>query len=548
MPAAASPSPLTTADVARLLGVKPATVYAYVSRGLLGSRRNADGKNSLFDRREVDAFLASRRRPTTPGIRTGITLISDGSLRYRGHDAVALARVASFEEVVALLWTGTRRYETFAPDPRLRRLAEAVTAPLPRTARHTDRLRVIVAAAAAGDPLRFDTSPAAVTATARSLLATMVAALPAATGPAARRRQKDALRRTHMDSHPLGDPDSTVLDVPGTARRRDSERNSWSDRADGGQDDLNARGDGADSRWGGADSRWGGADSRWGGAESGRGEADGARDGADGADGGQGEADGARDGADGGWHRADGARDGADGADCGWGKVGGADGGRHGADGDVGGPRLAEVLWERLTAREATPREHNLLEAALILLADHDIAASTLAARVAASTRAHPYAVVGAGLAALDGPLHGAASSLAHHLLADVLDKSDPVDAVADRLRAGEPVPGFGHRLYPDGDPRARALLDMLGDTRAGDAAGRLAEVVGARSGVRPNVDLALAALTLEYQMPPDAGETIFAVARTAGWIAHALEEYADRPSRFRPSGEYAGEAPRSRG
>ncbi|MBU2665403.1 citrate synthase family protein [Actinoplanes bogorensis] len=384
---------LTTAEVARLLGVKPATVYAYVSRGLLDSRRNADGKNSLFDRREVDAFLAGRKRPGTPGIQTGITLIRDGRLHYRGHDVVALAHVAGFEEVVELLWTGTRRHAAFLPDPALLHLARAVTAPLPATARHTDRLRVTVAAAAAGDPLRFDTSPGAVVATGRTLLGTMVAALPAA-------------------------------------------------------------------------------------RESGRAK------------------------------------------------------------------QIADMLWGRLTAWEPSPREHNLLNAALILLADHDIAASTLAARVAASTRAHPYAVVGAGLAALDGPLHGAASSLAHPLLAAVIDRPDPTDVIADRLRSGDPVPGFGHRLYPDGDPRAAALLEMLGDTRARDAAERLTDVMRARSGVRPNVDLALAALTVEYGMPSDAGETIFAVARTAGWIAHALEEYADRPSRFRPSGEYAGRTP----
>ncbi|HET6483508.1 MAG TPA: citrate synthase [Actinoplanes sp.] len=389
----AEPPPMTTPEVAALLGVKPATVYAYVSRGLLASRRNADGKNSLFERREVDAFLAARSRPGTPGIRTGITLISDGALHYRGHDVVRLASVASFEEVVALLWTGTREYVALTPDETLRRLAEAVTAPLPRAARHTDRLRVIVAAAAAGDPLRFDTSPAAVAATGRALLGTMVAALPLTAG-------------------------------------RDS------------------------------------------------------------------------------------------------------------------GPRLAEALWPRLTAREPAPRDQNLLDAALILLADHDIAASTLAARVAASTRAHPYAVVGAGLAALDGPLHGAASSLAHALLAEAMSRPDPVGTVADRLRSGEPVPGFGHRLYPDGDPRATALLDILGDTRARDAAERLADVLRTRSGVLPNVDLALAALTLEHKMPPDAGETIFAIARTAGWLAHALEEYAQRPSRFRPAGEYAGRMP----
>src|SRR3954469_25557551 len=88
---------MTTEQVADRLGVKPATVYAYVSRGLLTSRRNADGKGSLFAKPDVDAFVAGRRRPPTPGIRTGLTLIKDGGLYYRGHDACALARTASFE-------------------------------------------------------------------------------------------------------------------------------------------------------------------------------------------------------------------------------------------------------------------------------------------------------------------------------------------------------------------------------------------------------------------------------------------------------------------
>ncbi|WP_250037816.1 citrate/2-methylcitrate synthase [Paractinoplanes maris] len=429
------PPRLSTREVAHLLGVKPATVYAYVSRGLLGSHRNADGKGSLFDRAEVDAFLAARNHTTTPGIRTGITLIQDGTLHYRGQDAVQLARVASFEEVV---------------------LSEAVIAPLPHTARHTDRLRVIVAAAAAGDPLRFDTSPAAVIATGRTLLGTMVAALPPA------RRAGPARANNTTAGEPLTTPTASNA-AAGKALTTPAANNTAA------------------------------------------------------------------------------------------GKPLTAATANHATDGDplpapdhypAPPPRLAERLWPRLTTRPPTPQDINLLDAALILLADHDIAASTLAARVAASTRAHPYAVVGAGLAALDGPLHGAASGLAHDLLADALTRPDPVGAIAGTVRPGEPVPGFGHRLYPDGDPRASALLDMLGDTRARAAADRVAHVMRTRSGLEPNVDLALAALALEHDMPADASETIFAIARTAGWLAHALEEYADRPSRFRPSGEYSGRTP----
>ncbi|WP_127500788.1 citrate synthase [Actinoplanes solisilvae] len=479
----ADPPLLSTSEVALLLGVKPATVYAYVSRGLLGSRRNADGKNSLFDRREVDAFLAARKRPGTPGIQTGITLIRDGGLYYRGHDAVQLARVASFEEVATLLWTGTRAYVGLDPDPALRHLAEAVIAPLPRTARHTDRLRVITAAAAAGDPLRFDTSPAAVIATGRALLGTMVTALPLAMRAADPRPTADGSAGGGSGPESRG-----VGRAAGTGRAASAavERGAGSVATpDAAEDEPSS--------------------------EAARGVISAAT------------------------HALARDRSGSEPA---------RDAGEVARRGDGGAERFAERLWPRLTSREPMPRDHNLLDAALILLADHDIAASTLAARVAASTRAHPYAVVGAGLAALDGPLHGAASSHAYVLLAETMSRTDPVSTIAGRLRSGEPVPGFGHRLYPDGDPRATALLDMLGDTRARDAAERLSDVLRARSGVLPNVDLALAALTLEHDMAPDAGETIFAIARTAGWLAHALEEYADRPSRFRPTGEYAGQSP----
>src|SRR5438094_870330 len=94
---------LTTDDVAHRLGVKPSTVYAYVSRGLLKSRRNADGKGSLFTRADVDAFVAGRRKTTTPTVQTGITLIQYGSLFYRGHEATKLAFTTRFESVVSLL-------------------------------------------------------------------------------------------------------------------------------------------------------------------------------------------------------------------------------------------------------------------------------------------------------------------------------------------------------------------------------------------------------------------------------------------------------------
>ncbi|MCM3883298.1 citrate/2-methylcitrate synthase [Frankia sp. R82] len=206
---------------------------------------------------------------------------------------------------------------------------------------------------------------------------------------------------------------------------------------------------------------------------------------------------------------------------------------------------LAERLWQRLTGLVGEQGAVSCLDQALGLLADHDLAVSTFAARVAASARADPYAVVAAGLAALDGPLHGGASRLAHRLIAEVLAGDDAVGVLSERLRAGQPVPGFGHPAYPDGDPRARALLQALSTVPAAQdacaAARQLVEAAGRERALRPNIDLALAVLTLAADMPADAGEVIFAVARTAGWLAHALEEYQERPLRLRPRGVYVG-------
>lgn len=210
---------------------------------------------------------------------------------------------------------------------------------------------------------------------------------------------------------------------------------------------------------------------------------------------------------------------------------------------------MAHRLWTRLSVRN-DPDEASLraLDAALALLVDHDLAASTLAVRVAASARAHPYAAVSAGLGVIEGPLHGAASGLAHRLLQDVLEQGDAAPVIADELRAGRRVPGLGHRLYPGEDPRARALFSLLERIPRAEpallAARDIVETTARHAPLHANVDLALAVFTVSCGMAPTAGETIFAVARTAGWIAHALEEYGERPLRMRPSGLYAGPKP----
>ncbi|MFD6275903.1 citrate/2-methylcitrate synthase [Streptomyces sp. NPDC060209] len=219
---------------------------------------------------------------------------------------------------------------------------------------------------------------------------------------------------------------------------------------------------------------------------------------------------------------------------------GGDEGGTHGP--------LAAQLWPKLSARPADAASLAVLDTALALLADHDLAASTLAARVAASTHAHPYAVVSAGLGVLEGPLHGAASGPAHRMLTEVVDRGGAAPVVADHLRAGRRVPGLGHRLYRGEDPRAGALFALLDEMpQAAPAMAAARDVVATTARHTPlhaNVDLALAVLSVACGMPAETGETVFAVSRTAGWIAHAMEEYAERPLRMRPSGQYNGPRP----
>ncbi|SEK92811.1 citrate/2-methylcitrate synthase [Nonomuraea pusilla] len=208
------------------------------------------------------------------------------------------------------------------------------------------------------------------------------------------------------------------------------------------------------------------------------------------------------------------------------------------------GTSIAERLWSRLTARPAEPPLLRALQAALVLLADHELAPSTLAARVAASARADPYAVVQTGLGVLGGPLHGGASYGAERLLAEVGEAGLAARAVAERVRRGERVPGFGHSVYKNGDGRGALLFGLVEEAAPGHE--RLAVAHALRDEARrrrlpdPNVDFALAALAAVSGMPPGAGEAVFAVARTAGWLAHAMEEYA-RGTLLRLRAAYTG-------
>jgi citrate synthase len=177
-----------------------------------------------------------------------------------------------------------------------------------------------------------------------------------------------------------------------------------------------------------------------------------------------------------------------------------------------------------------------------VVLADHELATSTLAARVAASTRADPYQVVLAGMAAVSGPLHGSASARVGRLLRAAAEPGGPEAAIAAELRELGAVAGFGQARYPDGDPRAPLLL-AAARTAAGatgeaaatfELAATVRDAVARRAAIAPNVDFGLATLVAAAGLPLEVGEALFALARTAGWLAHGLEEYAAPPLRYR--------------
>jgi citrate synthase len=423
-------------EAARRLGIKQATLYSYVSRGVLRRRTGRDGRASLFDAAEID-LLARRGRPRRPGsgelvIESGLTEITGDRAFYRGEDITALAARCELEDVAWLLWsgqTGGRGPGPWRASAEALRAGRAAQAALPEGTLPLERLQVIVPALAAADPMRLQLDPAAVIAAGQVIMAGMVDCLPGDGG---------------------GGPEQ-----------------------------------------GGSGPGQGGS-----GPEQG--------------DGGPGQA------------------------------------GRGPGPGDG----LTARLWAKLCpgGPPGGPQEaaglRDALRAALVLLADHELAASTLAARVAASVRADPYAVVATGLGAVGGALHGGASLGVEAMLAAAGGADEVPRVVGSLLRRGERIPGFGHFVYRAGDPRATFLLDAIRAAVPGSPRLAVAEAVAAEVARRglpsPNIDFALAALASVSGMVPGAAEAVFAVARTTGWIGHALEEYARRTP-LRPRARYTG-------
>ena len=176
----------------------------------------------------------------------------------------------------------------------------------------------------------------------------------------------------------------------------------------------------------------------------------------------------------------------------------------------------------------------DLLRRCLVLIADHELNASTFVARCVAGAGAGPCAVVSAALGALSGERHGGTAARVEALFHAARTSGDPIGAMAERLAGGEQLPGLGHPLYPDGDPRAVAILY---------AASLLAPQARRLVNRRPNVDFALAAAAVLLGLPPGAALSLFVVGRTVGWIAHAIEQY-ESGVLIRPRARYTGRRP----
>ena len=395
---------VTAKEAAALLGVKEATLYAYVSRGLIRSEAISDApRQRLYlaeDVQQLAARKVQRRDPAkvardalhwgTPMLESALTLITENTLYYRGHDAIKLARAHTLEEVAALLWTGSLEpaAQLFANKPLLAsRMWPSADASLPTL----QRLQVALALAATDDLRAYDFHPEAVAQTGARILWLMAAVAASA-----------------------GTLDTSIA---GT---------------------------------------------------------------------------------------------------------------------------LAQA-WQPGTAA--------LLNAALVLCADHELNTSSFTARVVASAEASPYAVVLAGLAALEGFKHGGQTTQATAFLREMAEPSRVRLVLAERLRRGERLPGFGHRLYPDSDPRAVALLSMLAEAYPTSPALALAQAIireaTAITSGAPTIDFALAVLEHTLQLPYGTGLALLALGRTAGWIGHALEQYQSQRL-IRPRARYIGVPPQS--
>jgi citrate synthase len=209
----------------------------------------------------------------------------------------------------------------------------------------------------------------------------------------------------------------------------------------------------------------------------------------------------------------------------------------------------ANFLYQ-LTGRRPDALAVRAMDCALILHADHELNASTFAARVAAATLTDIHSAIVGGIGALKGPLHGGANAEVMKMLLDFGEAATPEkveSAIREKLARKEKIPGFGHRVYKTMDPRAVHLRQLSKDLgkRSGQShwvemSERIEALVKDEKKLNPNVDFYSASMYYALGIPVSLYTPIFAVSRTSGWTAHVLEQFANNRL-IRPRAEYTG-------
>jgi citrate synthase len=213
------------------------------------------------------------------------------------------------------------------------------------------------------------------------------------------------------------------------------------------------------------------------------------------------------------------------------------------------GAGVAENFLYMLTGEEPNRTAVEALDKALVLHADHELNASTFAARVTVATLSDIYSGVTSAIGALKGPLHGGANEAVMAMLEEIGSIGNVESYINDKLSRKEKIMGFGHRVYKNGDPRAKHLQKMsqelgkiTGNMQWYNMSIKIEELVTSQKGLKPNVDFYSASVYTALKIPRDLFTPIFAVSRVSGWTAHILEQYEDNRL-IRPRAEYVGPA-----
>jgi citrate synthase len=208
---------------------------------------------------------------------------------------------------------------------------------------------------------------------------------------------------------------------------------------------------------------------------------------------------------------------------------------------------LAELFLWLLAGEKPEPVAVRAMDKCLVLQAEHELNASTFAARVTVSTMSDTYSGMVSAIGALKGPLHGNANEQVAHMLEEIGDIGRVEEYIGAKIDAGELIMGFGHRVYKNGDPRANVLKELArelgewrGDTRWYEMSVKIAELVKARKGLLPNVDFYSASVYTYLGIPRDLFTLVFAISRTSGWLAHIMEQHENNRI-IRPRARYTG-------